>query len=814
MSEKGPTSGAPADDSKPSENDTKTDEDAVIEGEEFETLEQTGEDGPPYADDETTDDEYYYDTDANEEDEEEIEEVALAEATSLAAQLIDAVYHNPNQESVTRLLKLNQQLIHFRDGEGRTVLHYAAWAGNPEIVAQLIQAGADKDAQDDEGLTPLHLAANFGRIDVVDMLLELGAKIDAEDTIGQTPLHFAAMEGQSEVAKLLISKNADIEKATKEEGCTPLHYAALFRKNEVLDVLIGANADINKKESKGRTPLDLARAVENNAIIVDTLARAQAGPGPAQGGPGPAQGHPPSSQLSASSAEPVQGQPQTASQRRQNPEPPERAAPSASPVTSASNAGHPPNPSPAPSQATEVDKDALGVELLDAVYERDLSHVEDLIRRGANLNHKDENEYTPLHYAAYFGLKDIVQKLIEAKANIDAKDNEGQTPLHCAAIQGHNEVANVLILANAKIDAEDNIGQTPLHLAVENGQKELVLLLINKGANKEAIDTNGLTPLYLAASLGNKEVVQVLLENGANKDFKNKDGVSPLHVAAINGHEEVVKLLLEAKSPRNVNDKDNWGHTPLHWAANAGQIEVVKLLIAQGADINAVNKNGDTPSDLARQQGHNLIVAHLEKEALKKSQMDGKGLFNKLSNLLSTPSAPKDGETPADKEPSGKAAVINSSTSESPPEDLAEVPNTSISNVINILDATDPEKKLPHVKGYKKSDDQKSVKIKIDDGPSVYAKQNDKGGVSVSVKKSFFGKGKDKSLEVGVKLAVAAAQDGGTIRISPHLSESQKEQAYNMITEELRKNGKTKVQIEGYKPQTTADIVVSNPKNQ
>ena len=39
--------------------------------------------------------------------------------------------------------------------------------------------------------------------------------------------------------------------------------------------------------------------------------------------------------------------------------------------------------------------------------------------------------------------------------------------------------------------------------------------------------------------------------------------------------------------------------TPLHETARSGRKEVVELLIANGADVNAKNRNGDTPLDYA-----------------------------------------------------------------------------------------------------------------------------------------------------------------------------------------------------------------------
>ena len=47
---------------------------------------------------------------------------------------------------------------------------------------------------------------------------------------------------------------------------------------------------------------------------------------------------------------------------------------------------------------------------------------------------------------------------------------------------------------------------------------------------------------------------------------------------------------------------------PLHWAAKNGHIESAKLLIVHGAEIEAVNANGDLPLDLAHRWGQDAFV--------------------------------------------------------------------------------------------------------------------------------------------------------------------------------------------------------------
>uniref|UniRef100_A0A670JZE6 Uncharacterized protein n=1 Tax=Podarcis muralis TaxID=64176 RepID=A0A670JZE6_PODMU len=68
----------------------------------------------------------------------------------------------------------------------------------------------------------------------------------------------------------------------------------------------------------------------------------------------------------------------------------------------------------------------------------------------------------------------------------------------------------------------------------------------------------------------------------------------------IDNYEEVVKLLLNHGA--NVNAKDNELWTPLHAAATCGHINLVKILIQHGADLLAVNADGNMPYDLCEDE--------------------------------------------------------------------------------------------------------------------------------------------------------------------------------------------------------------------
>jgi len=88
-------------------------------------------------------------------------------------------------------------------------LHVAADQGHREVVALLLDNGADVKAVGKDGRTPLHLAARYGHREVVELLLERGAQVNQESPHWGTPLFVAAYRGPRDVVELLLKHGAD-----------------------------------------------------------------------------------------------------------------------------------------------------------------------------------------------------------------------------------------------------------------------------------------------------------------------------------------------------------------------------------------------------------------------------------------------------------------------------------------------------------------------------------------------------------------------------------------------------------------------------
>lgn len=87
--------------------------------------------------------------------------------------------------------------------------------------------------------------------------------------------------------------------------------------------------------------------------------------------------------------------------------------------------------------------------IYEAVRADDLAAVKSFLKNGVNVNEKDNEGKTPLHYAAAYASRELVQFLIEQGADINARDGKGRTPMSVAAQMGNSVAEEVLDRAGA-----------------------------------------------------------------------------------------------------------------------------------------------------------------------------------------------------------------------------------------------------------------------------------------------------------------------------------------------------------------------------
>jgi len=138
---------------------------------------------------------------------------------------------------VKELLADKPKLVRSKTFMGETSLHLAVTAGSNDMVAFLLESGAEVNAKDSSNITPLHLAAFNGNVSVAETLLKAGADVNAVGfRHNDTPLHVAALHGNVGVVKLLLAHGADVT-AENMLHKTPLQLAQDYQRTNVIAVL-------------------------------------------------------------------------------------------------------------------------------------------------------------------------------------------------------------------------------------------------------------------------------------------------------------------------------------------------------------------------------------------------------------------------------------------------------------------------------------------------------------------------------------------------------------------------------------------------
>ena len=437
-------------------------------------------------------------------------------------------------------------------------------------------------------------AVKLGNHKLVREILEQGIDVNGHQGDGATALHWATHRDDSETAELLIHAKASVN-VSDDHGVTPLSLACLNGSTRLVEILLQAGANPNTARTSGETPLMTASRVGNLDVVKTLLLRG------------------------------------------------------------------------ADVTAREASRGQTALMLAASENHTDVARI--LLESRAEATTRSKNGFTPLLFTAQQGNVELARLLLAAGADVNESAPDGiagdtnapvlfkpatdASTLLVAIDSGHAEMA-MFLLGQGADPHHNGSGRTALHSATQQAMPNVVIELLKHGAdpnvrlerrmpllsryiqlaNGLAPDPLGATPFWLAASYGDVEIMRILEDKGANPLITTNDGTTPLMVAAgadfVEGQDkygrrwfgnstplqkvalEAVKVCLELGN--NINATNKNGQTALHGAVYMGGTLLVPFLVKQGAEIDAINKRGQTPWMIAAQGEYHAgaFYKHLE----------------------------------------------------------------------------------------------------------------------------------------------------------------------------------------------------------
>jgi ankyrin repeat protein len=426
----------------------------------------------------------------------------------------------------------------------------AVKSGNRALIHSILSKRVDVNALDPDGTSALHWAVRGGDLDTVRLLIGAGARINTSNRYGVTPLSLAALNGDAASATALLDAGADVNAPTPG-GETPLMTASRTGNPAAVKVLLERGADVSAREHSFDEDALMWAAAENHAEVVRLLVQ----------------------------------------------------------------------------HGAAVNAHARLLQFPNVKVDAATMVVTALPRGGL----------TPLMYAARQGAIQSSRALVDVGAEMNATDPDGMTALVIAIINAHYELAAMLVEKGADPNIADVTGMAAVYAAVDmhtldplvnrpaptgntaHAAVDLVATLLAHHADANATlkapllarQHNfgdpalgaGATPLMRAAKNGDVAMMDVLLAHGAVAGRTMPTGMMALLFAATPGRRKSARDALAAATlcldhGADVNAADATGQTALHLAVGLSD-DLVKYLVQRGARLDAKDRFGRTPLDVA-----------------------------------------------------------------------------------------------------------------------------------------------------------------------------------------------------------------------
>lgn len=470
--------------------------------------------------------------------------------------------------SCTKLHQLFTTALYHRDIEIEEdqpgPFRWAATFGSAPTMKRAIQEGLTLSEFACSQL--VFLAVTRGFTDCVEILLDL-QPFDINCTMGSgdTVLMLAISTGTAPLVKLLLERGADPTLAeTSMRRLSPLHVAARCGGDDIIKMLLKAGASPNTRSGGDETAL--LNAIQRGGILKHAW-------------------YPGGKRLVSTDEEVMET------------------------TRTFLESGY------------EMDAADGSAYLYEACWQGRATLVNFFISHGADPHMQTEYLQTCLGVAALHGHTDVVQILLDQKVEVNTASKYGFAPLVEAVRRGELNIIKLLVeTGGGDVNFADEYGNTPLRAALSPGtwadgvprymfgsegwesqtkppfNEDLVRYLIERGADVHAVTPRGTSMLSIAIGYSNSAIVDMLLNEGAGID--DADEIVRLIISAANSEkDDIAKRLLRQES---ANAVDGSKLCPaLHIACENEDLEFVKLLVEAGADVNALDEEGQSCLQLA-----------------------------------------------------------------------------------------------------------------------------------------------------------------------------------------------------------------------
>ena len=439
---------------------------------------------------------------------------------------------------------------------GNTCLHEAVCGEcSNESLHTIIAQGTDVNAVNNRGESALLLACTLAQAESAKLLMDEGADPDIFTVDGYTSLHVVIYFCWShEILQEMMRHKPHLE-AQNKDGHTALFLACYYGQQTSIRILLEAASNPNIASTSGNTSLHAAVLGKCNKkiiqLIIDHFADLNA----------TNNRHETALMLSC-----IKANEDTINVLLK-----------------------------AKADATIAEADGNTCLHIAITQNLNIEVIQELIRRGGDVNAVNNNCVSALGMACQMGQIDTIGLLIKLGADINITDPDGNTYLHCGVQEDYSkEVIQAILDHGVNVNTSNKTNETALMMSIRKINRNNINMLLKAGADPNIANTDGDTCLHLAVIKGCcKEILQAIVDHGANVDERNKSDETALMISIRKGNKSNVNVLLNAGANPDIVDTN--GNTCLHYAAhNVCPKVFLQAIIDQGVNVNATNQENET----------------------------------------------------------------------------------------------------------------------------------------------------------------------------------------------------------------------------